>query len=110
MKLLPFVDALPIPKVLQPKEQYRSHKYYEVRMKEIFHKFHRDLPPTKVWGYEGQLPGPTIEAEKDQTVYVKWINDLPEKHLLLSDRFISIQIISGQLPFGITTMHWASLD
>lgn len=64
MKLLPFVDALPIPKVLQPKEQYRSHKYYEVRMKEIFHKFHRDFLQRKCGAMKDSFQGQRLKRKK----------------------------------------------
>ncbi|MCG0276876.1 MAG: multicopper oxidase, partial [Thermosediminibacteraceae bacterium] len=40
------------------------------------------------WGYEKSYPGPTIEAYKDQPIYVRWINNLPEKHLLPIDKTI----------------------
>lgn len=85
MALRPFVDALPIPRVLKPKDQKRERTYYEVEMREFFHKFHRDLPPTKVWGYEGQVPGPTIEVEQNENVHVMWLNKLPDKHFLPID-------------------------
>lgn len=88
MNLTPFKDPLPIPNVLKPKERYKSFTYYEVTMKEFFHQFHSDLPPTKVWGYEGQIPGPTIEVEKGECVHVKWMNKLPNEHLLPIDRTI----------------------
>jgi spore coat protein A len=43
------------------------------------------FPPTKVWGYNGTCPGPTIEVMKDVPVRIRWINDLPDKHLLPVD-------------------------
>ncbi len=49
---------------------------------------HRDLNPTTVWGYEGNYPGPTIEVESGEQVYIKWMNDLPEKHLLPIDHTV----------------------
>ena len=85
MNLTPFLDKLPVPKVLAPLEQNRGSLYYEVEMKEFFHQFHSDLPPTKVWGYEGQVPGPTIEVEEGETTYIQWKNDLPDKHFLPVD-------------------------
>lgn len=44
MRLRPFVDPLPIPRVLQPLERRKDKTYYEVRMKEFFHQFHSQLP------------------------------------------------------------------
>jgi FtsP/CotA-like multicopper oxidase with cupredoxin domain len=40
-------------------------------MKESWQKLHRDLPPTTLWGYDGQHPGPTIEAGPHQPVEVR---------------------------------------
>lgn len=86
MNLTPFVDALPIPKVLKPVEIFRDSVYYEVRMQDFFHQFHSELNPTKVWGYEGQIPGPVIDNEEGKYTFVKWINDISdEKHILPVD-------------------------
>lgn len=82
MALQLFLDALPIPKVLKPKQRSKCQTYYEVIMEEFLHQFHSELTPTKVWGYEGQLPGPTIEVEEGECTHVKWINNLPDTHLL----------------------------
>ena len=59
--LAPFVDALPLPRRLIAKEHQGS-LLVRIRMGE--HRFHRDLPPSKIWGYEGMVLGPTIEAER----------------------------------------------
>jgi len=40
------------------------------------HRFHRDLPTSGIWGFEGTYPGPTIEAERGQPVTVEWRNEL----------------------------------
>lgn len=86
MLLQPFLDELPIPKVLKPKERTKDSTYYEVKMQEFKHKFHKNLLPTKVWGYEGTLPGPTIEVEEGECTHIKWINELPNKHFLPVDK------------------------
>jgi spore coat protein A, manganese oxidase len=85
--MTPFVDALPIPPVLKPvgtapnpHRKGNSH-YYEVPMIEVRQKLHRDLPPTKVWGYSGMYPGPTFEVKQGEPIAVKWINNLPEHHI-----------------------------
>lgn len=85
MKLRPFIDKLPIPRVLAPKERCKDSTYYEVEMQEFLHQFHSCLSPTKVWGYEGQVPGPTIEVEEGENTYVQWKNSLPDKHFLPVD-------------------------
>lgn len=86
MKLTKFVDKLPIPKKLLPKCRGCNWSLYEVRMKEFKQKLHSNLEETILWGYEGCYPGPTIEVKKGEKVLVKWINELPDKHILPVDK------------------------
>lgn len=86
MSLKKFVDALPIPPTLEPKGASDGIPFYEVIMKQVKQKLHRDLPPTTVWGYNGMYPGPTFEARRNQPILVKWKNELPFEHLLPVDR------------------------
>lgn len=88
MSLMKFVDALPIPSVLKPQDRSNGIPYYEVTMKQVKQKLHRDLPATTVWGYNGMYPGPTIEVQRNQPILVKWKNKLPFEHLLPIDRTI----------------------
>ncbi|MCM3733193.1 multicopper oxidase domain-containing protein [Fictibacillus nanhaiensis] len=88
MELEKFVDALPIPSIITPKEIYKGKPLYHVRMIETLHKFHRDLPNTKVWGYNGLVPGPTFNVERNKPIYVRWTNHLPTKHFLPVDQTI----------------------
>jgi len=71
--LTPFVDALPLPQRLIAGQHHGS---LVVRMRMGEHCFHRDLPLSKIWGYEGMVPGPTIEAERGHPVTVEWQNEL----------------------------------
>lgn len=80
-----FVDELPIPPILKPQWKDSVYTYYEVKMTEFKQSLHRELNDTTVWGYEGSYPGPTIEVESGEKVFIKWINDLPDKHLLPVD-------------------------
>ena len=84
-KLTKFVDPLPILKSLKPKRMTKDGPYYEMKMEEFEQRLHRDLPPTKVWGYNRQVPGPLIEANKGEPIQVKWMNNLPAKHFLPVD-------------------------
>ena len=71
--LPPFVDALPLP----PRLLAREHDgHLTVRIRVASHRFHRDLPPSRVWAFEGSVPGPTIEAERGWPVRVEWRNEL----------------------------------
>jgi FtsP/CotA-like multicopper oxidase with cupredoxin domain len=47
-----------------------------VRIRAGAHRFHRDLPESAIWGYDGTVPGPAIEAERGQPVTVQWRNEL----------------------------------
>lgn len=88
MELEKFVDQLPIMKTAAPKLRNNDETYYEITMKEFYQKLHRDLRPTRLWGYDGQYPGPTIQAAKGEKVKIKWKNNLPDKHFLPVDKSI----------------------
>jgi spore coat protein A len=80
--LEPFVESLPLPAVAQPTiGSPGGAASYTLAMREVEQKLHRDLPPTKVWGFGdgptgASFPGPTIEAAAGQPVTVTWKNDL----------------------------------
>lgn len=83
-----FVDPLPMIETMRPQKKTDKVTYYEMRMVEVLQHLHRDLPPTPVWGFEGRVPGPTIDVGKDERVGVKWMNHLPDRHLLPVDQSI----------------------
>ena len=71
--LAPFADALPVPQRLVAA---RRNGRLSVPIRAGSHRFHRDLPESAVWGYDGTVPGPTIEAEAGEPVTVAWRNEL----------------------------------
>jgi FtsP/CotA-like multicopper oxidase with cupredoxin domain len=73
LPLAPFVDRLPVPSRLIATEHDGP---LTVSLRAATHGFHRDLPASRIWGYEGTFPGPTIEAERAQPVTVEWRNEL----------------------------------
>jgi spore coat protein A len=85
-QLAPFVDALPIPPLARPHKSRGKIPVYRISMGEFESKVHRDLPPTRQWGYEGCSPGPTFETQSGEPLIVEWVNALPAKHLLPVDR------------------------
>lgn len=87
-KLKKFVDRLPILETLKPNGKSEKGTYYEMRMREFKQKLHRDLNPTRLWGYNSRFPGPTIDVKQGEPIQVKWMNDLPAKHLLPVDQSI----------------------
>lgn len=88
MDLEKFVDSLPIMKKIKPDKKYKNGDYYEVRMEEFTQKLHRDLAPTRLWGYNSQFPGPLFDVNQGEPIHVKWMNNLPSKHILPIDKSI----------------------
>ena len=68
--LTPFVDPLPIP----PRRVVTEPTRLTVQVETAEHRFHRELPPSRVWTYDGHLPGPTIEVCRGMPVEVAWEN------------------------------------
>ena len=90
--LAQFVDPLPIPEIARPSGTRPSPldptvklPYYRIPMRPFEAKLHRDLKPTRQWGYGGASPGPTLETRSGQGLLVEWANELPEKHFLPID-------------------------
>ncbi len=96
-RITPFVDPLPIPPVIS---QPRS---IQIHMREFHQKLHRDLPPTRLWGYQGQYVGPTFEVRRGFPVSVTWLNELPDRHFLPIDH--SIHGAEASLPDVRTVVH-----
>src|SRR3982074_2773613 len=90
LPLAPFVDTVPVPQRLVAGEH---HGQLTVRTRAGPRQFHRDLPPSRIWGYDGTMPGPTIETERGHPVTVEWRNEL-----------------EGPLPAVVTTAPQADVD
>jgi spore coat protein A, manganese oxidase len=91
----PFVDPLPIPNTAKPNgtKAVPGHTplrvpYYRLAMREFENQVHRDLKPTRMWGFEGGSPGPTLETRTGQGMLVEWANELPRAHFLPIDHTI----------------------
>ncbi|MGA2167743.1 MAG: multicopper oxidase domain-containing protein [Terracidiphilus sp.] len=80
-----YIDPLPVPKRLMPQSTGEDGVQYRVRMLEFTQQMHSQLPPTRLWGYEGQYPGPTIEALRGMPIVVQWENHLPSRHIFAID-------------------------
>ncbi|MFC4321503.1 multicopper oxidase family protein [Litchfieldia salsa] len=100
-KLEKFVDQLPILAALKPNRREADGDYYEITMEEFFQKLHRDLPPTRLWGYNRQVPGPTLDVIQDEPIKVKWVNNLPSRHFLPVDK----SFLMPDLPEVRTVTH-----
>jgi FtsP/CotA-like multicopper oxidase with cupredoxin domain len=66
------VDALP----RAPRHVISEPTRLTIPLETTTHRFHRDLPCSRVWSYGGHLPGPTIEVRRGIPVEVQWANRL----------------------------------
>ncbi|MGB6134420.1 MAG: multicopper oxidase [Acidobacteriaceae bacterium] len=83
-----YIDPLPIPPRHTPHGKRGDAIIYRVRMMEFERPLHSQLPPARLWGYEGYYPGPIFEAMRGQPIEVEWHNDLPTQHLFPVDTHI----------------------
>ena len=71
-ELTPFKDPLRTPVTLRPSPDGIT----EVAMVDAAIRLHSQLPPTRMWTYNGHFPGPTVETRKGQPVRIAWTNKL----------------------------------
>ncbi len=101
----PFLQQLPIPTALQPTtlnpaptlsaniaggeapradhqrwNEFLPQKQYAIHTKPATVSFHPDLPTSYVWGFNGQVQGPTILEKYGEPVVVRFYNDLNANH------------------------------
>jgi len=71
-----FAVPLPVPPVLRPTSTAGGVDEYDVTQRAADASI---LPgrPTRIWGYDGIFPGPTIEARRGRPVVVRHRNELP---------------------------------
>ncbi len=105
-----FIDPLPIPEKLKPYEARKDAEFYRVRMVEFRKQLHSQLPPTKLWGYDGQYPGPTFEAMRGRRVEVRWENHLPLQHLLPVDTRIHGAMPPAPAVRAVPHLHGSRTD
>lgn len=77
--LTPFKDPLPLPPVLHPEEKANGRASLSLSLRATSQRLHSELPPTTLWGYDGCVPGPTIEVRRGQRLRVEYVNDLLEE-------------------------------
>jgi spore coat protein A len=70
-----FSQPLRVPPILSPVRIDEKTDYYEITQKEAETEF---VPGTRtrIWGYEGMFPGPTIKARRGRTTVVRQTNRL----------------------------------
>jgi spore coat protein A len=108
--LAQFVDPLPLPEIVSPSGHRPSPEnpavqvpYYRVAMRQFENKVHRDLKPTRFWGYASSSPGPAFETRSGQGLLVEWVNELPTTHFLPIDH--SIHGAEADKPEVRTVVH-----
>ena len=100
IRLTRYVDPLPVPPVIRSPA---TGEPIELEMVELRQKVHRDLPATRLWGYNGCWPGPTIEARQHEATRIRWTSKLPPHHFLPVDT--SIHGADATLPQVRTVAH-----
>jgi FtsP/CotA-like multicopper oxidase with cupredoxin domain len=93
--LQPWQDELPVPGRAQPTNDYTytetDHQWcsgrfpaqdlYRLIVQEHDHKFHKDLPPSKVWSYGGKFGGPVLDVRYGRPFCLHFDNTLPANHV-----------------------------
>jgi spore coat protein A, manganese oxidase len=109
-RLAPFVDELPIPKVarteetaMDPERAGQRIPLYRIGMREAQMRIHRDLPPTRMWGYDGIVPGPTFDVRAGKPLLIEWSNDLPQRHFLPIDH--TLHGAAADIPESRAVVH-----
>jgi FtsP/CotA-like multicopper oxidase with cupredoxin domain len=121
----PFVQAMPIPAPAIPRlslnpsptrqaniaqgeaprpdhqgwDEFRARVYYDVRARPALHRFHPDLQPSYVWGFDGRVPGPTFLARYDVPMLVRFRNQLPENHTGFGINELTVHLHNGHTPY-----------
>ena len=112
--LTPFIDPLPIPKVARPNgfrpdvdDPKAKSPFYRLAMRQFEGKVHPELRPTRMWGIESASPGPTLETQSGQGMFVEWANELPKSHFLPIDRHLHGAEPDKPPVRGVIHMHGA---
>ena len=105
-----YIDALPMLKRLSPENKQQNVTHYRMRMLEFTRQLHSQLPPTKLWGYEGQYPGPTVEARRGEPIEMLWENQLPSRHIFEIDRHIHGAMQPAPAVRTVPHLHGAQTD
>jgi spore coat protein A, manganese oxidase len=105
-----YLDPLPIPRRMVPEEMRKGEAFYRVRMLEFARPLHSQLPPTRLWGFEGQYPGPTFDVMRGHPIHVEWENRLPAKHIFVVDPHIHGAIPPAPQVRTVTHLHGARTE
>lgn len=76
-ELTPYMAPLTVPPVLRPAADDVLRET-EIAVRPTWVRLHPQLPPTLMWGYDGHVPGPTVEVRRGQRVRIAWTNRIPQ--------------------------------
>jgi hypothetical protein len=74
------LDPPPNPADHQRYSEFAPKVFYDLSVQEVTQKFHPAMPATTLWGYGGNVPGPTIMAHYGDPVLLR-IRNLPANHV-----------------------------
>jgi FtsP/CotA-like multicopper oxidase with cupredoxin domain len=57
--------------------------YYGSHMQQVDVPIMPGLPPTRIWGYQGAVPGPTIHVQRGRPALVRHSSELADQHPVL---------------------------
>src|SRR5262249_8172770 len=78
----PNVTPNPVdPDAHQRFQEFLPRRFYELHVREGLHQFHPDLPPARIFGYDGAVPGPLFHSRYGSPCLVRIHNDLPANHV-----------------------------
>ena len=88
--LTKYLDPLPNPldNIIAPTGTLDGAPLYDVSISQFQQQLHSQLPPTTLWGYNGMYPGPTFDVERDETIKVRWTNNLVDAWASRSQHFL----------------------
>ncbi len=75
----PFTVPFRVPSVIRPVRSDATSDYFRVSMEPTTVEIIPGLP-TRMWGYNGEVPGPTFQVTKGREAVVRQINNLPSRH------------------------------
>ncbi|MBO0892464.1 MAG: multicopper oxidase family protein [Acidothermales bacterium] len=87
----PFTVPLPIPPVAEPTRRTPDAWYYDIPVREAEAEILPGLK-TRIYGYDGIFPGPTIVSRRDRRTVVRHSNELPVP--------IAVHLHGGHTPHG----------
>jgi FtsP/CotA-like multicopper oxidase with cupredoxin domain len=78
--------------------RFPPRKLYETRQRETIASVSPDLPPQRLWGFDGPVPGPTYIARYGEPILVRNINELPEDNGGFGLNEVSTHLHNGHTP------------